>query len=203
SHHSSEASLDEYLRRWSVPAITEIDTRALTRHIRMHGALRAVLVHADTAPSEKRLEELAIAARRVTPLSEQDLVAQTSRTVREEWMEPLPKELRAQSYADGRGLLVAVVDYGVKANILRSLRERGCAVVGRPPPATWSDGRATGADGVVLSNGPGDPAVLDGPVELARQALGQVPLFGICLGHQVLGRAAGATTSRLPYGHHG
>jgi len=203
SHHSSEASLDEYLRRWRVPAITEIDTRALTRHIRLHGALRAVLVHEEALPSEKRLDELAIAARRVTPLSEQDLVAQTSRTVREEWLEPLPQELRARSYADGRGLLVAVVDYGVKANILRSLRERGCSVVVLPHTATWSDVRTTGAGGVVLSNGPGDPAVLDGPVELARQALGRVPLFGICLGHQILGRAAGATTSRLPYGHHG
>jgi carbamoyl-phosphate synthase large subunit len=203
SHHSSEASLDEYLRRWGVPAITDIDTRALTRHIRMHGAARAVLVHEEAMPSKKRLEELAVAARRVTPLSEQNLVAQTSRTVREEWLEPLPPELRAQSHADGRGLRVAVVDYGVKANILRSLRERGCSVVVLPHTATWSDVRATGADGVVLSNGPGDPAVLDGPVELARQALGQLPLFGICLGHQILGRAAGATTSRLPYGHHG
>src|SRR4029077_154156 len=137
SHHSSEASLDEYLRRWSVPAITEIDTRALTRHIRMHGALRAVLVHADAAPSEKRVEELAVAARRVTPLSEQDLVAQTSRTVREEWLEPLPKELRARSYADGRGLLVAVVDYGVKANILRSLRSEERRV-GKECRSRWS-----------------------------------------------------------------
>src|SRR4029077_12561751 len=86
SHHSSEGSLDEYLRRWNVPAITDIDTRALTRHIRTHGALRAVLVHERTAPSEARLAELAVAARRVTPLAEQDLVAQTSRTRNEEWL---------------------------------------------------------------------------------------------------------------------
>ena len=203
SHHSSESSLDEYLRRWNVPAITDIDTRALTRHIRTHGALRAVLVHEDGAPSKSRLEELAIAARRVTPLAEQDLVAQTSRTAREEWLEPLPRELRARATSDGRELLIAVVDYGVKSNILRSLRERGCRVVVLPHTATWADVNAIHADGLVLSNGPGDPSVLDGPVELARQALGQIPLFGICLGHQIIGRAAGATTSRLPYGHHG
>ena len=203
SHHSSEASLDEYLRRWNVPAITEIDTRALTRHIRMHGALRAVLVHQAEAPTEASLAELTLAARRVTPLAEQDLVAQTSRTAQEEWFDPLPPELRTRRRTDGDGLLIAVIDYGVKANILRSLRERGCRVLVLPHTASWADVRAADADGLVLSNGPGDPAVLEGPVELAQQALGRIPLFGICLGHQILGRAAGATTSRLPYGHHG
>jgi carbamoyl-phosphate synthase large subunit len=203
SHHSSEASLDEYLSRWKVPAITEIDTRALTRHLRTHGALRAVLTHESKAPSQARLTELAEAARRVTPLSEQDLVAQTSRTSTEEWLEALPLELRRDQHADGQGLSIAVVDYGVKTNILRSLRERGCRVVVLPHTATWKDVEATGADGMVLANGPGDPAVLDRPVELARQAIGRIPIFGICLGHQILGRAAGATTSRLPFGHHG
>ena len=203
SHHSSETSLDEYLRRWNVPAITEIDTRALTLHLRKHGALRAVLTHESRAPAEARLAELALAARRVTPLSEQDLVAETSRTQREEWLDPLPPELRAGHHSSGAGLSIAVIDYGVKTNILRSLRERGCSVFVLPHTATWADVVASGVDGLVLSNGPGDPAVLDGPVELARQALGRIPLFGICLGHQILGRAAGGSTSRLPFGHHG
>jgi carbamoyl-phosphate synthase large subunit len=203
SHHSSEGSLDEYLKRWKVPAITEIDTRALTRHLRTHGALRAVLTHESKAPTQARLAELAEAARRVTPLSEQDLVAQASRTSTEEWLEALPPELRRGQRADGAGLTIAVVDYGVKSNILRSLRERGCRVVVLPHTVTWRDVESTGADGMVLANGPGDPAVLEGPVELARQAIGRIPIFGICLGHQVLGRAAGASTSRLPFGHHG
>src|SRR3982075_2636757 len=203
SHHSSEASLDEYLKRWKVPAITEIDTRALTRHLRTHGALRAVLTHESKAPSPARLAELADAARRVTPLSEQDLVAQTSRTSTEEWLEALPREPQRDQHADGAGLSIAVVDYGVKTNILRSLRERGCRVVTLPHSASWADVEVTGADGLVLSNGPGDPAMLDGPVELARQALGRIPIFGICLGHQILVRAAVASTSRLPFGHHG
>ncbi len=203
SHHSSEGSLDDYLRRWNVAGISEIDTRALTRHIRLHGAQRAVLVHEAGVPTQARLAELAVAAQRVTLLSEQDLVAETSRTRSEEWLDPLPVELRTRNRSDGEGLLIAVVDYGVKSNILRSLRERGCRVLVLPHTATWPEVQASGADGLVLSNGPGDPAVLDGPVELARHALGQIPMFGICLGHQVLGRAAGATTSRLPYGHHG
>ncbi len=203
SHHSSEASLDDYLKRWNVPAIAEIDTRALTRHLRTYGALRAVLVHEATAPTRARLDELTLAARRVTPLSEQDLVAETSRRHKEEWMQPLPAELHAPGHVDGQGLLIAVVDYGIKANILRSLRERGCRVVVLPHNATWEDIQAIGADGLVLSNGPGDPAVLDGPVEMATAAMGQIPTFGICLGHQIIGRAAGATTSRLPFGHHG
>ena len=121
SHHSSQASLDEYLQRWKVPAITEIDTRALTRHLRTHGALRAVLTHESKAPGQARLAELVAAARRVTPLAEQDLVAETSRTSREEWLEGMPPELRPVRLADGAGLTIVVVDYGVKTNILRSL----------------------------------------------------------------------------------
>jgi len=203
SHHSSEASLDEYLKRWSVPGITDIDTRALTRHLRTHGALRAVLSHESRRPGAARLEELAKAARKVTPLSDQDLVGDTSRTESEEWLEALPRELRPPSGENGGGLSIAVVDYGVKTNILRSLRERGCRVVVLPHTAEWADVEAAKVDGLVLSNGPGDPSVLDGPVQLAREALGRVPLLGICLGHQILGRAAGATTSRLKFGHHG
>src|SRR5207237_9004843 len=111
SHHSSEASLHEYLRRWDVPAIAEIDTRALTRHIRTHGALRAVLVHEAAVPSHARLAELAAAAKRVTPLAEQDLVAQTPRTVREDGLHRLPAELQTRRRSDGEGLLSAVVDY--------------------------------------------------------------------------------------------
>ena len=203
SHHSSEATLDEYLTRWGVPGIAGIDTRALTRHLRTFGALRAVLAHESRKPTAGRLAELAEAAKRVTPLAEQDLVAETSRTKSEEWLDPLPPELRPPAPADGVGLSIAVVDYGVKTNILRSLRERGCRVVVLPHTATWRDVETAGVDGLVLSNGPGDPSVLDGPVELARQAVGRIPLLGICLGHQLLGRAAGATTSRLPFGHHG
>src|SRR5689334_6763952 len=152
SHHSSEASLDQYLKRWDVPGIADIDTRALTRHLRKHGALRAVLSHETRRPGKKRLEELAAAARHVSPLAEQDLVAQTSRTTTEEWLDPLPAELMPKVKVDGAGLSIAVVDYGVKLNILRSLRERGCRVVVLPHTATWADVEAAKVDGLVLSN---------------------------------------------------
>ena len=117
-------SLDGYLRRHRIPGIHGIDTRALTRHLRSRGALRAVLSHEAQPPSPARLSELAEAARQVTPLADQDLVAEVSRRRRIEWFEPLPPELRRADLADATGLTVAVIDYGVKANILRSLRSR-------------------------------------------------------------------------------
>jgi carbamoyl-phosphate synthase small subunit len=202
SHHSSDAALGDYLEAYGVPGISEIDTRALTRHLRTHGTMRAVLSHEAESPNATRLDELRELARRVTPLSEQNLVAEVSRTESEEWLEPRPPELRWRGYADGDGVTVCVVDYGVKSNIMRSLRQRCCRVVVLPHTATWEDVRAAGADALLLANGPGDPAMLQGPVELCRQAIGRIPLFGICLGHQILGRAVGATTSRLPFGHH-
>jgi len=203
SHHSAAGTLDEFLQAQGVPGIWGVDTRALTRHLRTHGALRAVISHEKERPSVSRLAELQEVAQRVTPLSAQDLVAEVSRTTVEEWLEPLPAELRWRGYADGSGLTMCVVDYGVKSNILRSLRQRGCRVVVLPYTATWDDVRTTGADGLLLANGPGDPAMLENPVDLCRQAIGRIPLFGICLGHQIIGRAIGATTSRLPFGHHG
>ena len=199
SNHAARQALDEYLQEHGVPGITGIDTRALTRHLRRHGALRAVLAHGD-ADVERLWDE----ARAVTPLAEQDLVAEVSRTAVEEWEEPLPPELALREASfDASGLTIAVIDYGVKHNTLRSLRSRGCRVLVLPHSATLEDVRAAGADGLLLANGPGDPAVLEAPVELCRRAIGEIPLFGICLGHQILGRAIGATTSRLPFGHHG
>ncbi len=138
------------------------------------------------------------------PLADQDLVGETSTREIKEWLEPLPPELARRAPADGSGLTVAVVDYGVKRGILRSLRSRGCRVVVLPHTAGWDDVAATGADGLVLTNGPGDPEVLVAPVELCRRALeAGIPLLGICLGHQILGRAIGGRTSRLGFGHHG
>jgi carbamoyl-phosphate synthase large subunit len=203
SNWRATASLDDYLKRHGIPGIADIDTRALTRHLRSRGALRALLVHEEREPSAARLRELHNAARKVTPLAEQDLVGEVSRTEAVEWHDSLPAEFRRRDAVDAAGLTVAVVDYGLKHNTLRSLRERGFTVVVLPHTATFADVRACGADGLLLSNGPGDPAVLTGPVELAKEAIGRIPIFGICLGHQILGMAIGGKTARLPFGHHG
>ena len=206
SHHSATASLHQYLEAQGVPGISGIDTRALTIHLRTHGALRAVLSHEPEFPSRERLAELGRLACAVRPLADQDLVSLVSRTSVGEWDDPLPPELgrdRRQPFFDASGLTVAVLDYGVKHGTLRSLRQRGARVLLLPHTASLEDVVGCGADGLLLSNGPGDPAVLEAPVELCRRAIGRIPLFGICLGHQILGRAIGGTTSRLPFGHHG
>jgi carbamoyl-phosphate synthase small subunit len=199
SHHSSEASLDEYLRRWNVPAIAEIDTRALTRHLRTHGALRAVLVHEELAPSKARLDELAIAAGRVTPLSEQDLVAQTSRTRQEEWLEPMPAELRTPSHADGNGLLVAVVDYGVSRT--PALAEGAWLPRCRPSARRRGPTYGRSAQTVWCCRWARRPSSARRPVERRVRPSARSHLC-ICLGHQIIGRA-GRRDHVAAYSHHG
>lgn len=176
------------LREASIPAIAGVDTRALARHLRASGCLRAVV----TGPGATA--ESAIAAALAVPRWEdQDFVGAVSPADVVEVGDP----------AEG-GPLVAIVDFGLKVNIVRSLRRRGMRVRVLPHTASPTDVLCRDVAGVVLSPGPGDPARLDGPVALARAVIRDGrPLLGICLGHQVVGRAAGAETRRLRFGHHG
>jgi carbamoyl-phosphate synthase small subunit len=177
------------LRTDGIPAIAGVDTRALARHLRAHGSLRAIL----TAPGETDVDAAISAARTVPRWEDQDFVGQVS-----------PAAVRDVGDPAEGGPLVGIVDLGLKSNIVASLRRRGARVRILPHTAGREAALAPDIDGLVLSPGPGDPARLDGPVALARSAIEDGrPLLGICLGHQIVGRAAGAETRRLRFGHHG
>jgi carbamoyl-phosphate synthase small subunit len=193
--HATAAVLEDarqlatLLRTQGIPAIAGIDTRALARHLRANGCLRGVI----TAPGRLDHDAAVAAARDVPRWEDQDFVAQVS-----------PAAVREIGDPGEGGPLVAIVDFGLKENIVRSLRRRGARVRVLPHTATAEEILAPDVSGIVLSPGPGDPARLAGPVALAQALIEDGrPLLGICLGHQIVGRAAGAETRRLRFGHHG
>ncbi len=198
SNWRATASLDEYLRAQGVVGITGLDTRALVRHIREQGAMRAVVSSAD--PDPQRLVE---AARSAPSMEGLDLVPHVTCAEPYHWTEGNPGEWGAPGAPGELPFHVVAYDFGIKRNILRLLAERGCRVT--VVPATTGAAEALGLkpDGVFLSNGPGDPAAVTYAVEATRGLLGKVPVFGICLGHQILGLALGGSTYKLRFGHHG
>jgi carbamoyl-phosphate synthase large subunit len=205
-HAAAHRSLDEELRRHGVPGLRGVDTRALTRHLRERGTLRGVIAVAASMSADEQVT----LARRAPWVSDRDLVAEVSQA--EPWLrwdEPLPPELELGVRLAGGagrfpGLRIVTVDLGLKRNQLRALRSRGVEVITVRHDADLEAVMRHHPHGVVLSNGPGDPSRIPGPVRLAGELLRlRMPTLGICLGHQVLGQAAGATTSRLRFGHHG
>ena len=181
SNFRSQYSLDEFLKRQGVPGICGVDTRAITQRIRNYGVMNAMIC--DRAPEDL----CALKAYAVT-----GGVAAVGAKARAEYSPP-GKAKRA----------VVLVDYGTKRNIIRELLNRGCSVTVLPPTAAAEAILAEKPDGVMLSNGPGDPAENTACIAEIKKLLGRVPIFGLCLGHQMLALAAGGRTTKLKYGHRG
>ena len=200
SNFRSTGSLDEWLAEKDVIGIEGVDTRALTRRIREEGAMRAVL-----STEETDRDTLVDRARAAPAMTGQDLVKEVTRGRPEDWTEGFapfgdPMGLDAEP---GKRYRVTAIDYGVKWNILRHLVHAGFDVTVVPATMTASEILATNPDGVFLSNGPGDPAAVTYGIETVTGLLGRVPIFGICLGHQILATALGAGTFKLKFGHRG
>jgi carbamoyl-phosphate synthase small subunit len=193
SNHGSGEGLLSYLRRAAVPSLHGIDTRALVRRLRERGVLRGVITseRSEVGPLAAELADFPIMA---------------GRALVDEVTCAAPYEVAPAAGAAGAAAArhLAVYDFGVKSNILRSLAARGARLTVLPAQTPASDCLALGVDGVVLSNGPGDPEPLTGIIAAVAQLVAaDMPILGICLGHQLLGLALGGTTFKLKFGHHG
>lgn len=198
SNWRSRQSLKSFLESHGKLGVEGLDTRALTRRIRLQGAMRGILT-TETRDISRLLERV----RAYPGLVGRDLIREVTCQEPYRWLDGQPASMTAAFEGQKGRLRVAVLDCGVKYNILRSLEERGCEVMVLPATTTGAEILACRPDGILLSNGPGDPAALPYIVAAAREVLGKKPLFGICLGHQILGQALGGTTGKLKFGHHG
>jgi carbamoyl-phosphate synthase small subunit len=201
----AEESLGDYLARHGIPGIEGLDTRALVRHLRDHGAQEAVLSSVDLDPAR-----LVAKAKASPGLVGRDLVRTVTCAEPYEWTQGPWQLGRGYTTAaecaaarGGRVLRVIAYDFGIKWNILRGLVGAGCAVRVVPAGTPAADVLAARPDGVFLSNGPGDPDAVAGAPATVAALLGRVPVFGICLGHQILALALGGRTFKLKFGHHG
>ncbi|HEY1582430.1 MAG TPA: glutamine-hydrolyzing carbamoyl-phosphate synthase small subunit [Chthoniobacterales bacterium] len=204
SNWRSEISLDEYLRRWHISGVQGIDTRALTRHLRTLGAMKACLTTEQITSNEA--VRRAVAGEGVIGM---DYVREVTAPAAYQW-DPDDSLSAPWGTASSKKISLPPVrhrivayDYGIKENILRRLRQNGFGVTVVPATTTAEEVLRLEPSGVFLSNGPGDPSVLDYAHEAVRDLMGKTPIFGICLGHQVLGYAFGGRTFKLKFGHRG
>jgi len=207
SNWRSSETAQLYLNRHKIPVIWDIDTRALVRHIRKVGALRGV-VSTDGTAAEHLIHE----AKQLPSMAGQELASRVSCTKAYDWAQgsidlatsPWSEQMgESEANGEGRKFRVVAFDFGIKQNILRLLPDPHCEVGVVPATTSAADLLGMHPDGVFLSNGPGDPEPMDYAVQNVRDLLGRIPVFGICLGHQVCGLALGGKTYKLKFGHHG
>lgn len=200
SNFRSDDSLPSYLQKHGVVAVSDIDTRALVRRLRSHGSMKGVLSTVDLDDAS-----LVQKARASHGLVGRDLVREVVPAGPVEWTQPLSAwaKFSPETAASGEPLHVVALDYGMKWNIGRHLADMGCRVTVLPGTASADDILRHNPDGVFLSNGPGDPEPLEYAIGAIRGVLGKKPVFGICLGHQLLSLACGAKTFKLKFGHRG
>jgi carbamoyl-phosphate synthase small subunit len=205
SNWRSTQSLDAYLKARSIPGLTGVDTRAVTRHLRDKGAMNAFIV--SPAPeNQKELAEILKRLRALPLFGDRDLVAEVSTKEPYDWTQghsSLNSAWNVEVVKAKDQPLVVVLDLGVKQNMLRSLVSRGCRVKVVPVSTPAEKILSHNPKGVLLTNGPGDPAKVGHAPETVRNLLGKVPVYGICMGHQILGTAIGAKTYKMKFGHHG
>ncbi|HEX4638759.1 MAG TPA: glutamine-hydrolyzing carbamoyl-phosphate synthase small subunit [Chthoniobacterales bacterium] len=207
SNWRSEMSLDEYLKKYDIPGIQGIDTRALTRHLRTRGAMKACLTSEEM--SIQQAVQRAVEGKGVIGM---DYVKEVSTPEIYQW-DPESKLSQPWAIQNGNGdakpklppvrFRIVAYDYGIKRNILRLLRQKGFDVTVLPAATTAEEVLKLNPDGIFLSNGPGDPSALPYAHETVRDLMGKKPIFGICLGHQILGFAFGGSTFKLKFGHRG
>jgi len=207
SHWQSTRTLHEFLLAYGIPGISGLDTRALTRHLRLKGAMMG-MVTAEMTTNQVLTELETLPRYDVT-----DFVRQVSTEKTYEWQSNAPATanlISSPSKGEDKGegeakqsLKILIIDYGLKYNILRILSQLGCQASAVPCAASAKDVLALNPDGIVLSPGPGDPALLDDITDTVRELIGRRPIMGICLGHQLIGKALGAQTFKLKFGHRG
>lgn len=203
SNWRSQRTLADYLSSFGIPGIEEIDTRALTKHIRLQGAMKGALSTSDLDP-----DSLVKKAKMSPDMAGSDLVSEVTCKRAMIWRGGYPAEsvhdLECFEWPDGSGAWrLVVMDFGVKYSILRNLEKRGCTMLLVPATTDSDTIDFLNPHGLLLSNGPGDPAAVGYAVETIRNQIGKRPIFGICLGHQLIGLALGGTTYKLKFGHRG